>query len=252
MSNFWIHRFHPLKTAKGLENWLIRRRVPVVVPRIVRTLEHDQGAFTQGLAYRDGIIYESTGHNNSSLRALNAADGKLLKVVPVEGDFAEGIAVWGNRLYQLSWKSGQARVYVLPELEKLGEVHYDGEGWGLTAGPAGLIMSDGTSRLRVRDNHFAVLQEIVVRSNLLPVRKINDLEWCDGLIYANIFKTAELFEISYPQGKLLRIVDCRELTAAAAEHSESVLNGVAYCRESGTFFVTGKNWNQIFELEIPR
>ncbi len=140
---------HLRRFAKSLLDQAVRWRVPVITPRIVRSLPHDDRAFTQGLTFYDGCLYESTGLiGHSTLRRIDPLDGSLMKLVQISDDFAEGIAVFGGSLYQLSWHSGKARVFRFPELVMIGEVRYQGEGWGLTSSPEGLIMSDGTSHLR--------------------------------------------------------------------------------------------------------
>ena len=244
---------HPLLLARSLERRILGWQVPRVVPQIVRKLPHDTCAFTQGLAYHNGLLYESTGGEaTSSLRVLDPRDGTLLRQRAVPEYFGEGIAIVNDRLYQLSWKSGRAGVFHVPSLEKIGEVEYSGEGWGLSACPEGLVMSDGTHRLRVRDERFQALREIRVRSNFVPLRRINDVAWAGDRIFANRWGRSELFEISASDGRVLRIWDCSALLAAAPGHTESVFNGVTYNPDRNTLYVTGKNWSRMFELAIPR
>ncbi|MGD9648883.1 MAG: glutaminyl-peptide cyclotransferase [Pirellulales bacterium] len=238
---------------RALERW-IRLGVPRVRPRVVRRVPHDTGAFTQGLAWCDGLLYESTGGDTtSSVRAVDPATGEVQRLVPVDGDFAEGIAVLGEHLYQLAFVSGHARVYRLPTLERAGQRHYTGEGWGLAATPDGqLLASDGTSLLRRFDESFAVVGHLAVRSRGLPVRWLNDLECVGPRIYANIYAARDLAEIDARSGRVLRFVDCGELVREAAPAEEyAVLNGIAYNSQAGTFFLTGKHWPTLFEVEIP-
>lgn len=232
---------------------LARIGVTRVAPRIVRTLPHDERAFTQGLLYHGGLIYESTGgHVGSSLRRIDANDGGLKELIPIEGDFAEGIAVSGGRLFQLHWLSGKVRVYSFPELISIEALSFDGEGWGLASTPKGLIMSDGTSVLRYHDETFTVTDELHVRSNSLPIRRLNDLEWVGDHLYANVLGSSDLLEIASGTGSVTRIVDCSALIAAAAPRTaDHVLNGIAYNRDEKTFFLTGKNWKYLFEVAIP-
>ena len=249
-----LERFHLKHPIKILINRLIRVGTPRVRAQIVRTLPHDCLAFTQGLSYHRGLLYESTGSTtHSSLRCLDPSDGSLRSQVQVKNDHAEGIAVVGNRLFQLSWKSEKVRVYQLPELMKVGEFSYDGEGWGLAAGSNGLIMSNGSSTLYFRDEAFQVTRVSHVRSNGIPVRNINDIECVGRSIYANILGSGDIFEISLDHGNVLRIVDCSALVAAAGPSDDaSVLNGIAYNGDRGTFFLTGKNWPLLFEVRIPQ
>ena len=232
---------------------LARLGVPTVAPCILRTLPHDPAAFTQGLAYWEGQLYESTGgHHRSSLRAIDPQDGRAQRIVAVDGDFAEGIAVVGGKLYQLSWRSGKARVYSLPDLVLIDELRYRGEGWGLAASDGKLLMSDGSSVLSFCDAKFGLSRTLRVKSRGLPIRRLNDLECVGRSIYANVWPTTDIFELSAETGKVLRIVDCSRLAAAARPRDqECVLNGIAYNADNGAFFVTGKNWNLIFEVAIP-
>jgi glutamine cyclotransferase len=245
---------HVKHALKVLVDRLIRAGVPRVGAQIVRTLPHDRQAFTQGLSYHNGFLYESTGsESRSGLRCLDPSDGRMLREVFIEDDHAEGIAVVADRLVQLSWKSGRARVYHLPDLVRIGELAYDGEGWGLTGGPAGFIMSNGTSTLSFLDEGFKVVRVLHVRSNGIPIRNINDIEWVDRLIYANILGSTDIFEISLDDGIVIGILDCSALAATADPGTEvSVLNGIAYNRQRETLFVTGKHWPLLFEINVPQ
>lgn len=238
---------------KSLLCRLLCAGVPHTAPRILRTLPHDREAFTQGLAYCAGLLYESTGTlSRSSLRCIDPADGNVRRIVPVVDDFAEGIAVLGTQLYQLSWKSEKARVYRLPELRLAAEIPYQGEGWGLASNGRALVMSNGTSRLRFLDAGLRTTRECKVLLNRIPVKKINDLEWVNGSIYANVWHSSSILELSAAKGTVTRIIDCSSLVAMAAPaHEEAVLNGIAYNAESDTFFLAGKNWDLMFEVAIP-
>jgi glutamine cyclotransferase len=237
--------------VRAVERGILEWQIPRVTACVLRALPHDPGTFTQGLAFHDGRLYESSGgQGTSSLRVLDPNDGSLVDCRPVKEYFAEGIAIRNDRLYQLSWKSGRAGIFLVPSLEKIGEVRYSGEGWGLASCPEGLVMSNGTSRVRIRDERFQVLREIAVRSNRVPLRKINDLEWVGGRIFANRWYRPEIYEICGTTGRVLRVWDCTELFSAAPANPEGVLNGIASDVSRGTLFVTGKHWNRIFELAI--
>jgi glutaminyl-peptide cyclotransferase len=243
--------FYPKKVTKHLENWAIRWRVPVVVPRIIQTLPHDDQSFTQGLAYQDGVLYESSGGDGtSSVRAVDPQNGATLRRTPVPDYFGEGIAVVRDRLYQLSWKSERAGVFRLPSLERVGEVEFRGEGWGLTSNEEGLIRSDGSSLLRLCDERLQLRRALRVSSNALPIRYLNDLQVIGDRIFANVYGAAELFEISAINGKLLRLWDCRRLMSAAPCQAEAVLNGIAYRPQTNSLFVTGKLWSQLYEISL--
>jgi glutaminyl-peptide cyclotransferase len=235
-------------TLAAVTHW----RVPRVKPRIVRTLQHDPEAFTQGLAYLNGNLYEASGKRpHSSLRCLDASSGQIDRTIIIPNDFAEGIAIQGNLLYQLSWKSERARVYSVPNLEVVGERRYRGEGWGLCSGPMGLAMSNGTGVLQFLDADFCATRRLRVTLNHFPTRRLNDLEWVGDFIYANVLFSNEILEVSVALGSVTRIIDCAELAAAAAPSDvEHVLNGIAYNPDRGTFFATGKCWGLLFEIDF--
>lgn len=242
------------RAAKAMIERLIRLGLPRVTPQIVRTLPHDERAFTQGLAYHTGFLYESTGgHGSSSLRRIDPRDGRIAHHIAVQNDFAEGIAVTEGRILQLSWQTGIARVYNVPDLVKIDEIGYDGEGWGLAAGPLGLVMSDGTCILRFCDHRLVVTHTLRASCHGISLRKINDLEWASGRIYANVWFSNEILEISPHSGRVIRVLDCSSLAKVADPGDvESVLNGIAYNPDHGTFYLTGKRWPLLFEVAIPR
>lgn len=244
----------PRQLAKAAVDRLIRLGLPRFVPRIIRVLSHDRQAFTQGLAYHDGALYESTGgYGSSSVRRLDPSNGHVRDLIPVPGDFAEGIAAVGDRLLQLSWRSGEARIYNLPSLEKIGTLAYEGEGWGLASGPSGPIMSDGSCTLRFCNDRLGVARTLRVTSRGLPIRKINDLEWAGGRLYANVWFSGDLLEISPQTGRVIGVVDCSALVSLAGQDAtESVLNGIAHDPDRGTFYLTGKHWPSLFEVAIAR
>lgn len=239
-------------------NWEAARRrwvrlgLPIAVPVIRRTVPHDPQAFTQGLLHAGGMLYESTGLvGRSSLRCLDPQDGSVRRLVPVTGDHAEGIAVDGSRLYQLSWHSGIARIYRFPELEPIGSVRYEGEGWGLASSPAGFLMSDGSSTLQIRGRDFQMVGQLPVRSNGMTVPRLNDLVWARERIYANVWGATDVLEIDPDTGRVCRVIDCRELVRLAAPTQEdAVLNGIAFSETSGAFYLTGKLWPLLFEADI--
>lgn len=258
--------------------------IPQVTPHIIRTLPHDTLAFTQGLLYHNGKIFESTGlRGQSSLRCINAADGSIQKKIPVAGIFAEGIALKGNFLVQLTWRSGRAIMYRYPDLQNVDYFSYGGEGWGLTTDGKFYIMSNGSDTLFWRDNAFNVMKKTAVtlegsfyvtstgndtlraRDTVSRVRKktkitlhkqpltnLNELEYVRGRIFANVLYNDFIFEIHHRSGNVLKIIDCSNLVAQIDSLGEQdVLNGIAYNKEEDTFFLTGKNWPLIFEVKIP-
>lgn len=224
-----------------------------ISPRVLRTLPHNVTSFTQGLIYYNHSLYESTGLNGkSSLRKIRPSDGKETTVHHLDQDqFGEGIALLNGMIYQLTWKSEKAIVYDAATLHKVKELNYTGEGWGLAATKSHLIMSNGSSRLTFRDESFRVSHSLRITSNGIPLRHINDIEWAQGKIYANVLNSQDILEINGSTGCLERIIDCANLLAA--EHPGDrghVLNGIAYCENSNTFFLTGKCWKRIYEVEL--
>jgi glutaminyl-peptide cyclotransferase len=228
--------------------------VPSVAPHIKSTIPHDSQAFTQGLFYDNGRLYESTGlYGKSSLRILDASTGAIVKNMPVDKVFAEGCTSLGNELYQITWQEDIAFVYTFPGLKEQRTVIYAGEGWGLTSDGNYFYMSTGSDTLFVRDREFAVVRKIPVRMNHQPVNRLNELEYVDGFIYANVWYTDFILQINAKSGKVVRKIDCSALVKIENPSSqENVLNGIAYNPQSNDFYITGKNWKNIFVVEIPR
>lgn len=231
-----------------------------VVPRygyqIVNIWPHDPNAFTQGLVFLDGKIIESTGQEGrSSLRNIELQTGKILKKVEVpEPFFAEGIAVLNNRIYQLTWQHQLGFIYDAQTFEKIGEFNFNGEGWGLTTDGHSLIMSDGSNRLRFLDpDSFQVTKTIAVRDGKTPVRELNELEFVNGEIYANIWHDDRIAAINPQSGRITAWIDLAGLLQPGdVQDSEAVLNGIAYDASSGRLFVTGKLWPRLFEIKVQR
>jgi len=221
--------------------------------RIVKTLPHDTHSFTQGLIYHDGMLYESTGlHDQSSLQKIDANTGIVQKVVPVSSIFAEGLARWENRLIQLTWKRKIAFIYTLSDFSQIGTFRYDTEGWGLTADERHLIMSDGTDVIYFR-NPFSFETERMIQVTLggKPLQRINELEYVNGLIYANIWYENYIVQIDPSQGEVVGYIDATPLLRVQPPlDQDSVLNGIAYNDETQTLYLTGKNWPAIFEVTL--
>ena len=203
-------------TLTAISHW----RVPRVEPIIVKTMEHDTAAFTQGLAHCGGHLYESTGgETNSMLRRLNADSGCVEAVVSIHDDYAEGIAIVDDRLFQLSWKSGTVREYRVPNLELIGEHRHRGERWGLATCHGRLLASDGSSQLRFFDTCFQPRDALNITSNGIPVRWLNDLECVDDRVYANLVASHFILEISLATGRVRRLIDCHKLVAIESPKS---------------------------------
>jgi glutamine cyclotransferase len=230
---------------------LLESHVPRVTPQIIRVIPHDPTAFTQGLAYHDGYLYESTGLlEHSSLRKLNIHDGSVVISVDLNDHFGEGIAIIRERIYQLTWKSGVAIIYGLKDLKVVGRAYYSGEGWGLTSTPEGLLMSNGSSLLQIRRPDFTIVRRLRAHSHFLPIRHLNDLEWVNHNIFANILNSDKIMQIDDRTGQLKAIIDCTNLANIEGPRSrENVLNGIAFNHDSGTFLVTGKCWRHLYEVQ---
>ena len=231
--------------------------VPVYSYAVVHAWPHDRGAFTEGLAYLDGELIESTGLSGSStLRKVELETGRVLEVVKLPAEyFGEGTAVLGGRIFQLTWQSRKGFIYDLRTLGRVGEFSYDGEGWGLTTDGRSLIMSDGTNQIRFLDpGTFRVTRTISVLNQGEPLRMLNELEYIKGEIYANVWQTQFIVRIDPASGKLLGVIDFTGLLSPADydEHTD-VLNGIAYDEGRDRIFVTGKNWPRLFEVRlVPR
>ncbi|MFZ5863142.1 MAG: glutaminyl-peptide cyclotransferase [Nitrospirota bacterium] len=223
---------------------------------VVKVYPHDPTAFTQGLLYRDGFLFESTGLNGqSSLRKVRLETGEVLQRRPVaEEHFAEGLADWGNQLIQLTWQSRVGFRYDLDTFVPQGTVAYPGEGWGLTHDRSRLIMSDGTADLRFFDPvTFDETGRVTVTDNGQPVGKLNELEFVNGEIYANVWRSDDIVIIAPQSGLVTGRVDLRGLLPAADRTAAvDVLNGIAYDAEHNRLFVTGKYWPKLFEIRLRR
>ncbi|MDG5815718.1 glutaminyl-peptide cyclotransferase [Chitinispirillales bacterium ANBcel5] len=227
--------------------------VPVVRPQIVSTLPHDTLAFTQGFLCRGDYLYQSTGIvGRSSLRQIDRHSGEIQQKIDVPGVFGEGIAILGDELVQLTWQEGVAIRYSFPDLENRGTFRYSGEGWGLTSDSQTFILTNGSDTLYLRDQNFSVQKKIPVTLDGKPLRNLNELEYLNGKVYANVFTQAFIAEIDLSSGVVTRIIDCRDLVQREQPlNHEQVLNGVAYCGEQERWYLTGKEWNHIYLVEIP-
>jgi len=232
-------------------------RVSVDSYQIVHTFPHDPSAFTQGLVYTDGHLYESTGRaGHSSIRMVDLSNGWVLKEYDLpEEYFGEGLTDWGDTLIQLTWTSGTAFVYDRSTFTVRRTFRYKGEGWGLTHDSTSLIMSDGSSVLRFLDpSSFRELKRLTVRDSAgHPVKDLNELEYLHGEIYANIWHQEKIVRISPQSGRVVGSIDLSGLLNPD-EHSdpEAVLNGIAYDAKAERLFVTGKLWPKLFEIKIVR
>lgn len=237
---------------KKFVKFLWRANVPRLKPRVVRVLAHDPEAFTQGLAYHEGLLYESTGGiGHSTVRCLDSNNGKVIfqRPVPDSNSWGEGLAISGDRLVQLTWRQEKAFVYSFPDLEFAGEISFSGEGWGLSSGEGLLLLSNGTNRVFFLDGDLVEQRSIRVTLRGLPVKRLNDLEWVDDMIYANVWYSPEIMVVRAQNGNVLSICDCREIVAMEkTRDTEAVLNGIAHNPDHDTFFITGKRWQGVYEV----
>lgn len=222
--------------------------------RVVHVYPHDRHAFTQGLIYAGGFLFESTGlAGSSSLRREELETGRILQFQPVaDRYFAEGLTEWGSRLIQLTWQSHLGLIYDRASFHLLGTFPLEGEGWGLTHDAKSLIVSDGTSTLRFLDPaSFRETRRIAVRDHGRPVTQLNELEYIHGEVYANVWHTDRIARIDPATGRVRGWIDLTGLLPAG-EHpeAEAVLNGIAYDAAADRLFVTGKLWPSIFEIRV--
>lgn len=225
--------------------------------QVVHAYPHDSQAFTQGLVYVDGHLYESTGlEGHSSLRMEDLDTGMIQKFQEDPGQyFAEGLTNWGNTLIQLTWQNHIVMVYDRATFRLLRTIPYMGEGWGLTQDGKSLILSDGSATLHFLDPEtLKELRAIRVTEHGKPVKQLNELEYIHGEIYANIWHTNRIVRISPATGKVVGSIDLTGLLpAGSVSNPEAVLNGIAYDSVHDRLFVTGKLWPKIFEIKvIPR
>lgn len=219
--------------------------------KIVREIPHDINSFTQGLLFHAEKIYESTGlTGQSTLRQIDSHTGIVEKILPVPGVFAEGLARWNNLLIQLTWHDRIAFIYNISDFSKVAMFSYETQGWGLTSDSRHLIMSDGSDRLYFRNpNSFEVERTIHVRYHERPLNFINELEYVDGLIHANIWKQKFIFQIDPVDGIVVGHIDCEPLFQRLPSLDfENVLNGIAFDEKTRTFYLTGKKWPKIFQV----
>jgi glutamine cyclotransferase len=229
---------------------------PRVVPRVVRRWPHDTTAYTQGLLFHAGRLLESTGmRGRSSVRELELETGAVLRRADLPKDeFGEGIALLGERIYQVTWKSKRGFVYDARTFAPIDSFTYEGEGWGMTTDGARLYLSDGSSRIRVIDpDGFRVVRTIRATEAERPVHMLNELEWVNGELWANVYETAFVARIDPATGRVVGYVDLRRLMPAdeakRLDARGGVTNGIAYDSTAGRLLVTGKYWPYLFQLD---
>ncbi|OYW13037.1 MAG: glutamine cyclotransferase [Acidobacteriia bacterium 12-62-4] len=223
--------------------------------QIVKTYPHDREAFTQGLEYRNGFLYEGTGlHGRSTLRKVKLETGVVLQKLSLPAQyFGEGISVVGDRIVQLTWQSEVGFVWGLNDFKLQTKFNYRGEGWGLTTDGKNLYFSDGTDEIRVLDGKtLTETRRIRVRENGRPLPELNELEWVEGEILANVWQTDRIVKINPLDGRVTGSIDLSGILPPAERAGTDVLNGIAYDATGKRLFVTGKLWPKLFEIKLVK
>lgn len=245
-----------LAAAAGLAVWpeLGAPREPKVwVAEVEAAYPHDPDAFTQGLAFHAGALYEGTGqYGESSIRRVELESGEIEQIQPLSAlYFGEGITVLDGRLYQLTWVNQVGFVYDVETFERVRSFRYAGEGWGLAHDGRHLILSDGTERIRFMDPaSYEVVRTIRVRAGGRPVVRLNELEYVDGEIWANVWYDDRIARIDPGSGDVIGWIDAGGVYPRSERGSEDVLNGIAYDPGSERVLITGKNWPRLYEIDV--
>jgi glutamine cyclotransferase len=226
---------------------------PVAGYRVVHVFPHDPEAFTQGLVYLDGVLYEGTGLNGrSTIRRVRLENGEVLQIQKLDAQyFGEGIAVFGETIFELTWQSGIGFLYDRASFQRKGSFGYRGEGWGLTHDGHRLIMSDGSAYLRFLDPATQKeLSRVQVMDGPNPVLNLNELEYVKGEILANVWQMHRIARIAPKTGRVTGWIDLTGLLSARDAQGVDVLNGIAYDAAGDRLFVTGKLWPKLFEIRV--
>jgi len=220
---------------------------------VVAEYPHDTGSYTQGLFFDDGKMYESTGqHGKSTFRQVELSTGKALRKLDFDSTyFVEGSVMFEGNLYVLTWESRVAFIYDAETLEYKSAWKYPREGWGLTTDGKRLIASDGSANLYFLDRNLAQKEKVLVTLDGRPVRWLNELEYIDGKVWANVYTTDEIVIINPKNGKVEGVIDCKGLLPKSLRTRDTdVLNGIAYNPEDGKIYLTGKNWPRLYEVRL--
>ena len=250
--------FYEQKTIKVTKTIEILADSPPAIYtfKVINSYPHDKTAYTQGLEIHNGFLYESTGkYGTSSLRKVELKTGKVIQQIDLDKQyFGEGFTKFGDEIFMLTWKKGIGFIYDFETFEQKGTFNYKNsiEGWGLTNNGENLIKTDGTERIWFLDpTTKKELRYIEAYTNKRKVEKLNELEYIDGKIYANIWMQDSLLILDAETGKVEGIADLRGLKNKVEQHSSlDVLNGIAYDQETKKLYVTGKNWSKLFEIEL--
>ncbi len=222
--------------------------------KVQKTFQHDPAAFTEGLVYFDGYFFESTGIvGSSTIRRVRIEDGNVIQSILIpQSLFGEGLTKWKNELVSLTWQGGRGFRWDAKSLRRTGTFSYAAEGWGLTQDGKHLILSDGSPTLRfLNPLTMKVERRITVTAGGAPVSNLNELEWVNGEVYANVWMTDQIVSIDPKSGVVKSVIDLTGLRQMAeAPGKESVLNGIAYDANTDRLFVTGKNWSKVFQIVV--
>lgn len=227
--------------------------VPVQGYRIVATYPHDPGAFTQGLVWRDGRLYESTGLvGRSTIREVELATGRVLRSIDIPaGLFGEGLVDWGDELRSITWQDGVGFRWDRATFRRTGTWRYAHEGWGLTRDERHIVMSDGTPILRFLDPAtMREVRRVAVTAAGQPVARLNELEYVDGEIFANVWQTSRIARIDPASGRVTGWIELGPLVRENGGGEDDVLNGIAWDAAGRRLFVTGKNWPRLYQIEL--
>jgi glutamine cyclotransferase len=235
---------------------LLKTKAPIASVDVKNDYPHDTGAFTQGLFFHQGYLYESTGlKGRSSLSRKDVKTGKSLQEVKISQEyFGEGIALLKKKIYQLTWQNETVLIYDARSFEEIGKLKYRGEGWGLTSDGKHLLMSNGSSSITFHDpDSFKVVREIHVHDGHTPVGSLNELEFIKGEIWANVFTEDMIVRISPKSGTVTGWINLSALRSHLPRNAQvDVLNGIAYDAKKDRIFVTGKLWPKVFEIQLSK
>lgn len=233
----------------------VLKEVPRYSFEVVNQYPHDKQAFTQGLLFTNDTIYESTGqYGQSTVRQVDLKTGEVKQSIALASRyFGEGLVNWKDRLINITWRAKTALVFAQDDFKEVGRFSYDGEGWGITQNGQHLIMSDGTADIRFFDPEtFTEQRRITVTYKQQPIRNLNELEWINGEIYANVWQTDWILRIDPKSGDVVGVIDMTGLLppGTSVRNADDVLNGIAYDAKHERLFVTGKNWPYLFEIKL--
>ena len=221
--------------------------------KVVAEYPHDVESYTQGLFFHDGQLYESTGlHGKSTFRKVDLQTGEAIEKLNFDKKyFLEGSVMWKGNLYILTWESKVAFIYDAETLEYKSSWKYPREGWGITTDGKQLIASDGTANLYFMNENFALDRKVTVKYEDTPIRYLNELEYIDGKVWANVYTSDEIVIVNPKDGRVEGVIDCRGLLPRKLYTSSTdVLNGIAYNPEDGKIYLTGKNWPKLYEIQL--